>query len=138
MTSRRLLLGLLILCLCVMPVAANTTTPVLNFSWDPETGYYTGYWFNRDYNFIDIHGLFYSLMLPLTAVFGTWVYLVIWGTLCMGLYLYTQDTTLPFVVGILAGAMLSLWMGEEGTTVMLLTMAFAGGGILAKVLLGRV
>ena len=108
------------------------------FRWDPETGYYTSYWFNREGSFIDVHGLFFALMLPLTQIFGSWVFLIIWGTLCMGLYLYTQDTTMPFIVGILGGSMMAFLMGEDALVVMLLTMAFAGGGILAKVLLGRV
>jgi PKD repeat protein len=118
-----------------------TPTPTFNgsaFRWDPETGYYTSYWFNREGSFIDVHGLFFALMLPLTQIFGSWVFLIIWGTLCMGLYLYTQDTTMPFIVGILGGAMMAFLMGEDALVVMLLTMAFAGGGILAKVLLGRV
>ncbi len=118
-----------------------TPSPTLNgsaFKWDPETGYYTSYWFNRDSGFIDVHGLFFSLMLPLTQIFGSWVFLIIWGTLCMGFYLYTQDTTMPFIVGVLGGSMRAFLMGEDALVVMLLTMAFAGGGILAKVLLGRV
>jgi PKD repeat protein len=118
-----------------------TPTPTLNgsaFKWDPETGYYTGYWFNREGSFIDVHGLFFSLLLPLTQIFGSWVFLIIWGTLCMGFYLYTQDTTMPFIVGVLGGSMMAFLMGEDALVVMLLTMAFAGGGILAKVLLGRV
>ena len=117
------------------------SSPTLNgsaFRWDPETGYYTSYWFSRDSGFIDVHGLFFSLMLPLTQIFGSWVFLIIWGTLCMGFYLYTQDTTMPFIVGVLGGSMMAFLMGEDALVVMLLTMAFAGGGILAKVLLGRV
>ena len=47
----------------------------------------------------------------------------------MGIYLHSQDTTLPFVVGILLlGAVISLSAGADGATVMYLTMAFAGGG----------
>ena len=133
MMASRLLILLALLVLCVVPASANTT-----WTWDPETGYYTGYWFSRDNDFIDVHGLFYSLMLPLTGVFGGWVYLMMWGTFCMALYLWTQDTTLPFVVGVLTGSMVAFLMGEDVAIVMLLTMAFAGGGILAKVLLGRV
>jgi hypothetical protein len=122
----------LLLCLCATPAAAES------FSWDPETGYYTGYWFSRDNEFIDVHGLFYSLMLPLTAVFGGWAFFIMWASFCMAFYLYTQDSTMPFVVGVLGGAMMAFLMGEDAAVVMLLTMAFAGGGILAKVLLGRV
>jgi len=131
---RKQLLFLLLLALCAVPVtAAGGET----FDWDPETGYYTGYWFSRDNEFIDVHGLFYSLMLPLTAVFGGWTFFIMWASFCMAFYLYTQDSTMPFVVGVLGGAMMAFLMGEDAAVVMLLTMAFAGGGVLAKVLLGR-
>lgn len=86
----------------------------------------------------ETYGLFFAIMLPLTQIFGSWVFLIIWGLLCMGLYLYTQDTTMPFIIGILGGSMMAFLMGEDGLVVMLLLLAFAGGGILAKVLLGRV
>ncbi len=131
---RKQLLFLLLLALCAVPAtAAGGET----FDWDPETGYYTGYWFSRDNEFIDVHGLFYSLMLPLTAVFGGWTFFIMWASFCMAFYLYTQDSTMPFVVGVLGGAMMAFLMGEDAAVVMLLTMAFAGGGVLAKVLLGR-
>jgi len=126
------LLIILALCLLATPVAAADT-----FSWSPETGYYTGYWFDTDKDFIDVNGLFYSLMLPLTQTFGAWTFFIIWASFCMAFYLYTQDTTMPFVIGIIAGAMMSFLMGEDAVPIMLLTMAFAGGGILAKILLGR-
>lgn len=126
------LLIILTLCLLAAPVAAADT-----FSWSPETGYYTGYWFDTDKDFINVNGLFYSLMLPLTQIFGAWTFFIIWASFCMAFYLYTQDTTMPFVIGIISGAMMSFLMGEDAIPIMLLTMAFAGGGVLAKVLLGR-
>ena len=111
--------------------------PAPTLQWSPETGYYTGYWFNRDAGFINVEGLFSAILLPFTALIGQWFFMIVWGTLVMGIYLHSQDTTLPFVVGILLGAVISLSAGADGVTVMYLTMAFAGGGVLAKVLLGR-
>ncbi len=107
------------------------------FDWSPETGYYTGLWFDRNEDFINVEGLFGSLMIPFTTIIGSWFFIIIWGTLVMGLYLHTQDTTLPFVIGILLGSVISISAGADGITIMYLTMAFAGGGILAKLLLGR-
>ena len=107
------------------------------FDWSPETGYYTGLWFDRNEDFINVEGLFSSTVAPFTAIIGSWFFIIIWGTLVMGLYLHTQDTTLPFVVGILLGSVVSVSAGADGITIMYLTMAFAGGGILTKVLLGR-
>ncbi len=111
--------------------------PAPTLQWSPETGYYTGYWFNRNADFINVEGLFSAILLPFTALIGQWFFMIVWGTLVMGIYLHTQDTTLPFVIGILLGAVISISAGAEGATVMYLTMAFAGGGVLAKLLLGR-
>ncbi len=108
-----------------------------HFKWTPETGFYTGLWFDREDDFINVEGLFGSIAEPFTAIIGSWFFVVIWGTLVMGLYLHTQDTTLPFVIGILLGSVISVSAGADGITVMYLTMAFAGGGVLAKLLLGR-
>ena len=111
--------------------------PAPTLQWSPDTGYYTGYWFNRDADFINVEGLFSAILLPFTALIGQWFFMILWGTLVMGMYLHSQDTTLPFVIGILLGAVISMSAGADGVTVMYLTMAFAGGGVLAKVLLGR-
>ncbi|NLZ31394.1 MAG: PKD domain-containing protein [Methanomicrobiales archaeon] len=120
------------------PATPIPTTPIsTNTSWSPETGYYTSQWFNRGADFINVEGLFASLLLPFTALIGQWFFMIVWGTIVMGIYLHSQDTTLPFVIGILLGAVISLSAGADGVTVMYLTMAFAGGGVLAKVLLGR-
>lgn len=118
-------------------VAITYHYPPPSIDWSPETGYYTGLWFDRHHDFIDVDGLFGSLMMPITLLIGSWAFMVVWGTICMGLYLYTQDTTLPFVVGILFGAVLSTVLGSDAITVMYITMAFAGAGVLAKVVLGR-
>ncbi len=110
-----------------------------SFAWDPETGYYTSYWLDLSADFIDIHGLIHSLLLPLTQVMGAYTYLIFWCTFITGLYLYTQETTMPFVAGVLTGALLAAAFVDNPEIVMIMTitMAFAGGGILAKALLGR-
>ena len=118
-------------------VVPSKPVPDSSFQWSLDTGYYTSMWFNRENDFINVEGLFSSILLPFTALIGSWFFMIIWGTIVMGIYLHSQDTTLPFVIGILLGAVISLSAGADGVTVMYLTMAFAGGGVLAKVLLGR-
>ena len=125
---RVMMIALLLTCLVSGAVA---------FEWLPETGVYTGDWFNRNSDFINVEGLFSSILRPFTNLIGEWFFMIVWGTIVMGIYLHSQDTTLPFVIGILLGAVISLSAGADGVTVMYLTMAFAGGGVLAKVLLGR-
>ena len=118
-------------------VVPSKPVPDSSFQWSLDTGYYTSMWFNRENDFINVEGLFSSILLPFTALIGSWFFMIVWGTIVMGMYLHTQDTTLPFVIGILLGAVISISAGAEGATVMYLTMAFAGGGVLAKLLLGR-
>lgn len=132
MRTRRIAYLALVLLVLVTCVSAYS-----GFNYSPETGYYTGNWFNRENDFINVEALFSTLLQPFTAIIGNWFFMIIWGTIIMGIYLHTQETTLPFVIGILLGAGLSLYMGVEAATIMYLTMAFAGGGILAKLLLGR-
>ena len=117
----------------------NWTSTNFTIRWDPEHGYYTRWWFiPSETGFINVYGFFYSLTLPVTALIGDLFFFIIWATICMGLYLYTQGTELPFVVGVLSGALMAGLMGEDALLVMTLTMVFAGGGILTKALLGRV
>ncbi len=123
--------------LIILLLLTSLVGGVVAFEWLPETGVYTGDWFNRDSDFINVEGLFSSILRPFTNLIGEWFFMIVWGTLVMGIYLHTQDTTLPFVIGILLGAVISISAGAEGATVMYLTMAFAGGGVLAKLLLGR-
>jgi len=123
--------------LIILLLLTSLVGGVVAFEWLPETGVYTGDWFNRDSDFINVEGLFSSILRPFTNLIGEWFFMIVWGTLVMGIYLHSQDTTLPFVIGILLGAVISLSVGADGVTVMYLTMAFAGGGVLAKVLLGR-
>ena len=148
-----LLLLALLLVGTVLPVpAAATPTPTATptpgdyippspgsstLSWDPAHGYYTRWWFQPENDFINPYGLFHSLLLPLTATLGSYVFLIIWGAIAMAFYIYTQDSTMPFVVGVLSGAILQVLMSADAKIVMVLTMVFLGGGILAKVLLGR-
>lgn len=148
-----LLLLALLLVGTVLPVpAAATPTPTATptpgdyippspgsstLSWDPAHGYYTRWWFDPSSDFINPYGFFYSLLLPLTATLGSYVFLIIWGAIAMAFYIYTQDSTMPFVVGVLSGAILQALMSADAKIVMVLTMVFLGGGILTKVLLGR-
>lgn len=110
-----------------------------SFSYHPETGYYTSYWLDLSADFIDVHGLIHSLLMPLTQVLGAYTYLIFWCTFVTGLYLYTQESTMPFVAGVLAGSIMSIVLADnpEIIMIMMITMAFAGGGVLAKALLGR-
>lgn len=146
------LLALLILVGTVLPAAATPTPPATptpgdyippnssgssTISWDPAHGYYTRWWFDPSSDFINPYGFFHSLLLPLTAVLGSYVFLILWGAIAMAFYIYTQDSTMPFVVGVLSGAILQVLMSADAKIVMVLTMVFLGGGILTKVLLGR-
>jgi hypothetical protein len=139
----------------VAPVFAdglNATAPIKNITpglngtvfnpqsivWSPETGYYTRWWFNDTLPFFDVYGLFYSLFLPMAGQIGWgWMFFVMWGTITTGFYLYTQESTMPFVIGILFGALVSYSMGMEQIFVMIVVMGFLGAGIITKAVLGH-
>lgn len=131
---RLVLLGCLLIGLSLLLVRVVQGA---NITWDPSTGYYTHWWMDWSNDFIDVLGLFWSLTLPFTAQIGHWFYFILWGVFVAGLYLWTQDITMPFVVGVLSGAMMASLMGEEALLAMTLVMVFSGAGVLTKVLLGR-
>ncbi len=137
--NRVLLIGLLV----VMCMSAVTTANPINdafndINYAPDAGYYTGRWFGSgEDTFVSVQGLFGSILAPFEELLGSWTFVIIWGTLIMGIYLHTRESTLPFVVGILSGSILAYLMGESGIMIMYLTLGFAGAGILAKALLGK-
>lgn len=121
-------------------VAANSTAfNATNFQWNPETGLYTRWWFNTSRVFFDPFGFFYGTFLPLAGLMGGWGWLgfTIWGAISTAFYLETQNSTMPFVIMVISGSVLSYIMGTEQILLLILVVAFTGGGILAKVILGR-
>lgn len=132
-----ILLMLLTAVFGIAPVGATSVPVNLTLNWSPENGLYTRWWFDPESDFIDVYGFFYGIFLPITSIIGNLFYFVIWSVIVMGLYLYTQGTEIPFVVGVLSGALMSTAMGGDALMVITLTMAFCAGGILTKVLLGR-
>lgn len=139
MLRRVSLIGLLVV-MCISTVtAANPINDAFNdINYAPDAGYYTGRWFGAgEDTFVSVQGLFGSILEPFVELLGSWTFVIIWGTLIMGIYLHTRESTLPFVVGILSGSLLAYLMGESGITIMYLTLGFAGAGILAKALLGK-
>ena len=67
---RVLMIALLLTCLVSGAVA---------FEWLPETGVYTGDWFNRNSDFINVEGLFSSILRPFTNLIGEWFFMVVWA-----------------------------------------------------------
>lgn len=125
--------------LTVHGVAGNQTLfNATNFNWNPETGYYTRWWFNTSRDFFDVFGFFYGTYLPLGALISWgWLAFSLWGAIVTAYYIETQNATMPFVIGIFAGSVFSYMMGVDQIMLMVIAMVFLGGGVLAKVLLGR-
>ena len=121
------------------PIAGNLTNfSARSFEWGPETGLYTRWWFNTSKDLFDPFGFFYSLFLPIADMTGWgWMFFIMWGGIVTAYYLYSEESTLPFVIGILSGGVLSYAMGAEQIFAMTIVMVFLGGGVLAKLLLGR-
>ena len=45
--------------------------------WLPETGVYTGDWFNRDSDFINVEALSSSILRPFTNLIGEWFFMIV-------------------------------------------------------------
>jgi len=156
--STRAVLAVAILLLTVAPVLAVPYNPIANltnataggiagnetvflpqsFHWNPETGYYTRWWFNTSRTFFDPYGFFYGTLLPIATTFTWgWMFFIMWGAIVTGFYLETQETTMPFVIAVLGGAVMSYLMGSDQIIIMIFVVVFLGAGILTKTLLGR-
>ena len=106
-------------------------------SYDLASGTFTHYWadFSNPPNAV---AMVYSFFLPYVNLLGPSVYFVIWGGIVAGAYFYTQDVTMPLIVGTLVGAiMASLMTTPEAQIMMGLVISFAIGGVLVKVILGK-
>ena len=132
--SKILLLVIILPLIIIPPVMA--VDYVINYN--PETGVYTKYWFDPT-GPPNPYYMIYSFLLPFTVLLGPSVYFLFWAAPVVAIYIYTQDITMPWVVGVLTGVLLSgaLQGLPEGLLMMILTMGFAGGGILAKVMWGK-
>ena len=147
------ILILAILLLMVAPVAAdspitnitsegiggnNTVFNATSFSWNPETGYYTRWWFNTSRVMFDPFAFFYADLLPIANLMTWgWMFFIMWGAVVTGFYIETQETTMPFVIAVLGGAVFSYAVGVDQLIIMVFVVVFMGGGILAKAILGR-
>ena len=130
----RLLLLLLVgSILCSIAVAADDFT----VDYDPRTGEYTHYWFDPTAPPNPVN-MVYSFLLPIYAVLGPMMYFIMWGGFVTATWLYTQDITMPLVIGTLSGAIMTEAMDlPESQIMMVLVMCFALGGLLVKVVFGR-
>lgn len=108
-----------------------------SIQWSIETGFYTRWWANFSRPFPDPFGFFYSLYLPVALKLSWgWMAFTMWGAMVTVFYLQTMDTTMPFVIAILAGGVLSYVMNTEQVIILVLAVCFLGAGPLIKFLLG--
>ena len=137
MTPKRYLTLLLAVTVLLL-LCSHVSAIDYSISYNPETGTYTQYWFDPTAP-PSLWAMIFSFLLPYTNIFGPSVYFVLWAAPIVALWLYTQDITMPWVVGTLTGTLLANAMATmpEGLYMMILVIGFAGGGILAKALLGR-
>jgi PKD repeat protein len=109
-------------------------------NWDPELGIWTKDWWDSSASIPDPASLWGGITAPLTALIGSLLYVWIWLVLVAGAWLYTGETTTPYVIGLLSGSALAgtaQLVGQDGGIMMMIVMGFAGAGVLAKVIAGR-
>ena len=109
-------------------------------SWDPELGIWTKDWFDTSASIPDPFSLWSGITAPIVAILGSLFYVWIWLVLVAGSWLYTGETTTPYVIGLISGSALAgtaQLVGQDGGIMMMIVMGFAGAGVLAKVIAGR-
>ena len=105
--------------------------------YDVAVGTFTHFW--ADFSLPpNPFAMVYSFFQPFVLLLGPSVYFVIWGGIVAGAWLYTQDITTPLVIGTLSGAILAAAITTPENQIMMgLVIAFAIGGVIAKIVLGK-
>lgn len=121
------------------PPPENTTLP-WQFRYDPMTGIYTRIWFDPGAALPDVDLIWTATLLPIISLLGSLFFVWIWLLIVAGSWLYTQDTTSAYVVGLISGTAMSTTaslIGADGAVLMVIVVGFAGAGVLARVIVGK-
>ena len=114
------------------------SAPVI--TWDVTQGLWTKDWIDLSATIPDPVSVWGGITGPLTALIGSLLYVWIWILIVAGAWLYTGETTTPYVVGLISGSALAgtaELIGQDGAILMMMVIGFAGAGVLARVLAGR-
>ena len=120
----------------------HNTTDGTEFSFKMDTqvdlknSTYLKYWlpnFTTTKKF-DIGAFSQSLVAPLIAVFGFWIFLIIWMLYTLSVWIRTGDTTLPLVIGIISMPIFGVLFPKEALPVIIIMFVVCAAIVLSKVL----
>ena len=118
--------------ICVSAVNLdNITVPDLNY------GRFTQYWYHPDAEMFDGFGFAYSLVAPLTSVWGAWFFVIIWSATIYRSYERTGNITMPIVLGILTSTIWGVLIPQEAVMVWTTMLGIGIAALVAKYMLDR-
>lgn len=117
------LVTLIVLSLLVQPVAADNVLtivpptfnpPQINITpWDPETGYFTRYWFDYETGAFQPYAFLQSIMMPFTDIMGYWIFIILWGVYLFGIWNRERSIELTMVMMLIGGPLWGLLLPPE-------------------------
>lgn len=128
--------------LLVHPAAADNsfnltpptfTSPNINITpWDPETGYYTRYWFNYETGEWQPYAFLQSIMMPFTDLMGYWIFVILWAVYLFGVWNRERSTELTIVIMFITGPLWGLLLPPETYQFLYLCLAMGIAAVAYK------
>lgn len=134
-------LGILVAVALLAPPAAaydispppTFTFPTINITpWDPETGYFTRYWFNYETGEFQPYGFLQSIMMPFTDLMGYWIFVALWGVYLFGVWNRERSIELTMVMMLIGGPLWGLLLPEETYQFLYICLAMGLAAIAYK------
>lgn len=111
----------------------DITFPQLNISpWDPESGYYTRYWFDYEEGTWQPYAFLQSIMMPFTDLLGYWVFVILWGVYLFGVWNRERSIELTLVIMLISGTMWGLLLPPETYQYFYLCIAMGLAAVVYK------
>lgn len=139
-----LLTTLTLLSLLIHPAAADglqditlPDPPEININitpWDPETSYYTRYWFDYQTGQFQPYAFLQSITLPFTDIFGYWFFCILWFIYLWGVWARERAIELTVVMMILTGSLWGLLLPPESYLYGLICMAMGITAVIFRLI----
>ncbi len=146
MNLKLLLISALLLTLIFIPSTAaadgllNITAPdppQININitpWDPETSYFTRYWFNYETGDFQPYGFLQSITLPFTDIFGYWFFCILWFIYLWGVWARERAIELTIVMMLITGPLWGLLLPPESYLYGLICLAMGISAVIYRLI----
>lgn len=127
-----IILAIVIFGAVVSPAAANFT--IIDIPpWNPETGTYTGFWFDYETGDFLPYGFLQSLTAPFTGIIGYWFFLAVWAIYIYGVWNRERSIELTLVMMLLSGTFWGALLPPESFIYLYLFIAMGIAAIIFKI-----